>query len=152
MSVLKITKADKTVHFVPLSSKSFFEGRNNLLPVEKRSKIEEVDESEAENFKGFKDPDFYPGVDTALAEKNAEIEELKRQLAEAKANQGADNTANAAAGGTAAPALSRAGNATDAIATIATLNTVDEVNAFTAGEERATVVKAAAARIKELTK
>lgn len=49
-TVLKITKADKTVHVVPVTHKAFYQHLNNkILPADQQMLIEEIDEDEAKD-------------------------------------------------------------------------------------------------------
>lgn len=87
-NVLKITKADKTVHVVPTANKAFFQSFNNRLPHGAKWKIEEIDEKEAKGLP-FIDEDYVTGAEATvkvdelkgqLSEKDQQIEALKAQL------------------------------------------------------------------------
>lgn len=88
-TVLKITKSDKTVHTVPVTNKAFYLGYNNRLPADQKWKIEEIDEKEAKNLPFVDDRHVTPAdavtkaqeLQTVVADKDAEIERLKAQLA-----------------------------------------------------------------------
>lgn len=47
--VLKITKADKTIHVVPITNKSFYQGWNHRQPAAKHVQLEEIDEKDAKD-------------------------------------------------------------------------------------------------------
>jgi hypothetical protein len=158
--ILKVTKDDQTVHFVDLSNKKALQHQSNLRGKGREWKFEEVDESEAAKFKGYKDNNHVPGNHNAVsadvvAEKDAEIARLKKLLEATQskpANTALNENANTTASGT-AQSGSLSVNATDAIVHIAALQTVDEVNAYlTAEDNRKTVKDAAEKRIAELSK
>lgn len=149
--VLKVTKEDGTIHIVPISNKTSLTHQNNLRPANRKWTLEEIDEKDAQNLP-WKDKEFVPASAKAVVDaKNAEIAELQKKLAEAeakaKANGGSEGTEGNGSGD---ENLSTSVNATEAIAVIGTLATVEEVNAYINGDSRATVVKAANAKIAEL--
>lgn len=86
--VLRITKPDRTRHYVPVSSKAFQEQHNSLQHQGKKSLIEEVEESEIdlEADKKFKAEGVTATVvvDTAKDEKIAELEAKLKALEDAK--------------------------------------------------------------------
>lgn len=47
--VLKITKADKTIHVIPITNRSFYQGWNHRQPQSKQVQIEEIDEKDAKD-------------------------------------------------------------------------------------------------------
>jgi hypothetical protein len=150
---LKVTKEDGTIHIVPISNKASLTHQNNLRPANRKWTLEEIDEKDAQNLP-WKDKEFVPASAKAVVDaKNAEIAELLRKLAEAEAkakNGSNDGGENAPEDEQPKPNLSTSVNATEAIAVIGTLATVEEVNAYINGDSRATVVKAANAKIAEL--
>lgn len=87
--VIKITKPDKTIHVAPLGVKNRLQAHNNRLPANQKWKIEEIDEEEAKKLP-FRDENYVSGAEAqikvselqkASAEKDAEIEKLKKKLA-----------------------------------------------------------------------
>lgn len=147
---LKVTKDDGTIHIVEKSIESQIKAQNNLRPSNRKWTIEEVSEEEAKN-QPWKETNFVPAAAKAVvAEKDAQIAELQKKLAEAeaKANGGASTEGPLGK----ETKFATDANATDAIAVIATLQTVEEVNTYLNGDTRATVVKAANAKIAELEK
>ena len=147
--VLKVTKDDGTIHIVPISNKSSLMHQNNLRPANRKWTLEEIDEKDAQNLP-WKDKEFVPASAKAVVDaKNAEIAELQRKLAEAEA-KAKGSSEGTYQNGSGDEKLSTAVNATDAIAVIGTLATVEEINAYINGDSRATVVKAANAKIAEL--
>ncbi len=78
--VLKVTKADKTVHVVPISNKTFYQHMNNrILSVGQQMKLEEIDEKEAKDLPYF-DENYVTG-----AEAQDKVSELKQRIAELEA-------------------------------------------------------------------
>lgn len=146
---LKVTKDDGTIHIVEKSIESQIKAQNNLRPSNRKWTIEEVSEEEAKN-QPWKETNFVPAAAKAVvAEKDAKIAELQKKLAEAEAKANA-NPADSNAGND--EKFATGVNATDAIAVIGTMQTVEEVNTYLNGDTRATVVKAANAKIAELEK
>lgn len=146
---LKVTKDDSTIHIVEKSIESQIKAQNNLRPSNRKWTIEEVSEEEAKN-QPWKETNFVPAAAKAVvAEKDAQIAELQKKLAEAEAKANA-NPADPNAGND--EKFATGVNATDAIAVIATLQTVEQVNTYLNGDTRATVVKSANAKIAELEK
>ena len=140
--LLKVTKPDKTIHTMPLDNKAFYLAYNNRLPVEQRWTIEEIDEEEAIDHP-FIDESFVTPLEGAqkanelqkvVVDKDKEIEELKKQLAEKQTP--------------AAPKFS----ADQAIALIGVAKSADQVNELIKDDTRVTVKAAADAKIAELTK
>lgn len=138
--VLKITKSDKTIHVVPLTNKAFYQGYIRRLPADKKWTMEVVNESEVVNHP-FIDESFVTPLEGAtkakelqkvLSEKDAEIESLKALLA-------AQNNIDA-------PKKTAA----EVIELIAAATTVEQVQALSKDDDRATVKKAAEKRIDEL--
>lgn len=147
---IKVVKADGSVHFAP-NNKSVLAGINKqegLKPAHLQAKVTLVTAEEKEAFTGRKDPSYIAPekVGSLLNEKDAEIAALKAQLAA----QGGGNTQNAAPANT-GEKLSKDGNASDAIEHLKTLQTAEEVEAYTAGDIRVGVTKAKEAKLAELS-
>jgi Na+-translocating ferredoxin:NAD+ oxidoreductase RNF subunit RnfB len=138
--VLKITKADKTTHIVPVTNKAFYQAQNNRLPADKKMKIEEISEDEARKVP-FIDNDHITGSEAvvknlelqkSLEDKDAEIAALKAKLA-----------------GVSAPTPPKA-TATEVIELINAATSVDQVEALVAADDRKTVKDAADKKIAAL--
>jgi hypothetical protein len=150
--VLKITKADKTVHVVPMVNKAFYQAYNNRQPVSKKWKVEEIDEEDAKNLPFIDESHTSPleavqkvsKLQASLADKDAEIEALKAQLA---SKSGASPDADDSTGTAETPTQT----ATDKIALINAATTVEQVQALLEGEQRSTVLKAGAKKVSTLT-
>lgn len=143
--VLKITKDNGTIHIAPLNRKAALQHQNNLRPETKKWSIEEITEEEAKNLP-YKEKDFVPlSAKSIVASKDAEIEQLKKKLAQFQsAVQGGSENPGAT---TSVGMEWRA-----AVAKVGELTTIDEVNAFINGEGRKSIVEAANAKIEELSK
>lgn len=139
--VLKITKPDKTTHVVPLTNKSFYQAHNNRLPADQKWKLEEIDE-EAAGKLSFIDESYVTPVEAVIkvgelekqmSDKDAEIEALKKKLAELLQPTGYVKV-----------------TADEVIALINAAATVEQVQALAANDERKTVNDAAAKKIAAL--
>ncbi len=142
--VLVIRKTDKTIHVVPMLNKAFVHSFNNRQSAEKKWKIEEMEEEEAANLP-FVDETYITAseaqdkvkqLESSNSDKDKRIAELEAMLAandnSGKANQGSITAA-------------------DLIAKIATIESIDELNAIIGGgETRVTVLTAINKRIAEL--
>jgi hypothetical protein len=132
--VLKITKPDKTIHVVPVSNLAFYQAQNKRLKAGMKWKLDQIDEKDAKDLP-FKDEDYITGNEAAakLTEAQKEIAALKEQLA-------AKNSAQP----------QQKYSAVEAIALIEVAKTVEQVEAISKDDDRATVRKAAEKRIEEL--
>lgn len=152
VKILKVVKADQTVHFVPLAAKAQVQAQNNLLNAHQKWTITEVDESERlkHNWKD-KTAVTGPAVEV-IAAKDKEIEKLRAQLkAAAKGGEAAkpDKTGEDTPLGETEKSTSL--KAELAIDKINALTNEADINAFIEGETRVTVVKAATTKIESLT-
>lgn len=136
--VLMITKPDSTIHVVPLAIKNFWDAHNNRSKPQDRVKMEVIDEKEVEDLPTH-DPNYLnpteavEAVDTLKkenAEKDAEIEKLRKQLAQ-QAN----------------PPIAKA---EDVITKINWATTVETIEDLVKGDERKTVKDAADKKIAAL--
>lgn len=144
---LLVTKDDGTNHVVETSIRTQLEHQNNLRPANRRWTFKEIDESEVPNIK-YKQENFVPAsAAKVVAAKDAEIAQLKAQLE--KLQTAGDSTVENPETKT---NLSLNGSVKDAVAHIAALSTVADVEAYIAGETRTTVVKAANEKVAELSK
>ncbi|HRW22113.1 MAG TPA: hypothetical protein P5509_09075 [Bacteroidales bacterium] len=84
--VLKVTKADKTIHIVPLVNRKILETQNNKLPGHLRNKIEEVEEADIKDI-NFIDENYTPVASKDMERLMKENEELKAQIAEKVKNK-----------------------------------------------------------------
>lgn len=159
-SHLKLTKPEAggkfgSVHIVPntKNNKGFYEGLNANLKEGEKWKIEEIDEDAKKALEAdkssWRNDEFVSGRGgEILAEKNAELEKLKQQLAEAQAEL--DAKAKEVLSKKAELNTSGTVKVDEATAKILTLETVAEVEAYVLDDSRATVIKAAQARIDAL--
>lgn len=151
--VLFIQKPDKNMHKAELANKPSLDALNLRLPAGKKWSIKVVDESEAdEKLKdGPIDKSFITEAEaklkvvdlqTANEAKDAEIEALKKQLAEKNGNNegGADLKS--------VPPAPR--KAADVIADIANAETAEAVDALVGDDKRVTVLQAATDKKAEL--
>lgn len=134
-SYLKITKADKSVHFAPIGTKAKLTHQNSLRKDSDKYKLEEVELTDEELAKHPKhDNSYVPASgnnELALLKKvseskDKEIEELKRQLDEKSSIPQA--------------------KAADVIAMINEAESAEEVDELLGDDTRVTVVKAAEAK------
>lgn len=131
--VLKVTKADKTVHVTPIANKNTYLHMNNkILSKDQQMKLEEIDEKDAKNL-DYIDENYVTGTEAQQknVELQKEIDALKAQLASHSK----------------APAPHKAD---ELIAAIEKAATVEEVNTIFNGDARVTVQQAAAKRLAEL--
>lgn len=152
--LVKVVKADQTVHFVPLSAKAQVMAQSNLLPEHLKWQISEVDPSAAKN-QPWKDKGHVTGPAAAVVkEKDEEIARL-RELLKSKGTTAKAPNPDEKLGQTDPnpPAIekSQTVKSDQAIAKIGTLSTEAEINAYVDGESRVNVVKAATAKIEGLT-
>jgi hypothetical protein len=138
--VLKITKTDKTVHVVPTDNLAFYQAYNNRLPQEQRWKLEEIEEKDAKDLP-FIDESFVTPLEAQakvgdlqkdLDAKEKEIEDLKAKLEEKPATQ---------------PKFP----AEMLVNLISVATTLEQVEALSKDDKRATVIAAAEKRKAELT-
>ncbi len=177
--VLKVTKADKTVHVVPIANKNFYLHMNNkILSKSQQMKLEEITEKEAENLPYF--DESYITADEAqgkVSSMQQEIDRLQKLLAlksnatpglgtdpasastpyaaeaPATSNMSAEeftNKVKADAGVATGTAAANTAKAEDVIADIKEAKTVAEVNALFNGDTRKTVIDAATKKLHEL--
>jgi hypothetical protein len=134
--VLKITKPDKTVHTAPLNNKAFYQAFNHRLSADKKWKIEEIDESEANDLP-FRDKNFVTGLEALkkvedqakiLVEKDDKIAQLESELAAKKAGK--------------LPA--------DLLVSLLANASAEQIEVLTKDDERKTVKEAADKRLAEL--
>ena len=135
--VLVITKPDKTRHIAPLENEAILKSMNNRLAEGSKWKIEKMDEADAEKLDWI-DESIVTGAEAVtqnedlkkeVESKDAEIEELRKQLAALQASKPA-------------PAPEPA-KAADVIEKINAAQNAEEVDALIAGETRKTVLDAA---------
>lgn len=135
--VLKITKADKTIHVAPMANKARLHAFNNRLPANQKWKIEEITEEEAAKLP-YRDENYVTG-----SEAQAKVSELQAENDRLRALLSKDP-------GNAVTVVNRPSKAEDVIALIAVAVSVEQVQALAKDDERATVKKAAEKRIAEL--
>jgi hypothetical protein len=93
-NVLLVTDYSGNLHITPVGNASFYKAQNQLIK-DKQYKLKEMKEDEAMEFvknnKG-RDPEFISTADSAsiVAEKNAKIEELQKQLEAGNSNDELD--------------------------------------------------------------
>ncbi len=161
-TVLKITKPDKTTHVVPVANKAFYLSYNNRLPGDQKWKIEEVDEESVKDLQFIDETHVTPAeavvktkeLQTQLNAKDAEIEQLKKLLAEkAGSNAPVVNEPSAPPASTppAATGTAPKPKVEDVIALIQAATSVDQVKALIKDDERVKVNQAAERKIKELS-
>jgi adenylosuccinate synthase len=141
--VLIVTDYTGNLHITPVGNKGFYQSRNRLVKGKQFKFREGMTEAEAEEFvkknKG-KDPDHInlSGAEKIIKDKDAEIEELKKQLAE-KQKGGSSDAGTSDAGTGEAPKTAK-----ELIDLIKAATTADEVNALVSQtEERKSVLEAA---------
>lgn len=141
--VLKITKQDKTTHVSPLSNKAFLEAFNKRQPGEKRWKIEEIDEAEAEKLP-FMDESY---VTAGEAQKKLEVlakesEDKDKEIARLKSLL----EGNAGSG-----TSSEKKTAEEVIALINAATKKEDIEKLIEGDTRKTVNDAAKKKIESLS-
>lgn len=148
--VLVIRKPDASIHVVALVNKaSLMLYNKNLKPSDKWT-FEEMDEDKAAKLP-YIDPHYVSAanaskkvgeLESKLSDKDQEIADLKKQLAEAAKGNGTGGNAS-----TSSPKKVYAENVATVVAKIKKAKDVDAVNALTKDDERAGVLQAAEKQI-----
>lgn len=139
--VLVVTDYSGNLHITPVGNKAYYQSRNKLVKTKQYKFREDMTETEAEEFiktNNGKDPGFVnvSKVDQVLAEKDNEIAELRKLLAEKNEGNGSnDNTTVVKQ------------TAKEVIALIETATDAEAVNKLIEGEERKSVLDAATKKL-----
>ncbi len=154
--VLVIRKPDRTIHSVSMNNKATLMAFSNRLPVGQKWKFEEMDEEEAAKLPMI-DPNYVSAGEASVKltqleseskEKDAEIEELKKQLAAMQAGgtpaAAAENVANVTE-----PTVVK-GTVAETVAKINMATTIEDVNKLAAGDDRKGVIDAAQKKVASL--
>jgi uncharacterized small protein (DUF1192 family) len=140
--VLKITKPDKTIHVSPIGNKARLHALNRILPADQKWKFEEITEDEAKKLP-WRDENYVTGAEAQLkvsemektmADKDAEIEALKAQLA-------------AKAGGNEGQITPPKATAEEVIALVNAATSIEQVESLVKDDTRVTVMKAGEKKI-----